>query len=194
MLFCELPFFWWVLNSERRWHTQTYNFRYFIASVLLICMGRDHCWPYQCCCSPLIGWKLPAIALKVDHCWTLKTTVSDFWRQSPTCPADSVQLKYEYMRDSFWVARLLATVGDWSISIQFQFNSIQFKKGLLSQIHQYLQHTYIQVFCNNEGYWSKKCLLVPQWDVSLTNYLRDGIQYTIMISTTRVSAVQQVHS
>ena len=51
-------------------------------------------------------------------------------------------------------------------SSKFKF---KFKKGLLPQIHQYLQHTYIQVFCNNEGYWSKKCLLVPQWNVSLTN-------------------------
>ena len=115
MLFCELTFFLWVLNSERRWHTQIYNFRYFITSVL-ICMGRDHCWPYQCCCSPLIGWKVPAIALKVQHCWTLKTTVGDFWRQSPTCPADGRQLKYKYMSDSRWITRLLATVGHWSIN------------------------------------------------------------------------------
>ena len=74
--------------------------------------------------------------------------------------------------------KLLPWLKSWSfpisqIKLHIQFNSIQ--KGLLPQIHQYLQHIYIQVFCNNEGYWSKKCLLVPQWNVSLTNYLRDGI-------------------
>ena len=39
---------------------------------------------------------------------------------------------------------------------------------------------------------ARKCLLVPLWDVSLADYLGDGIQYIIIIiSTTR--AKQQVH-
>ena len=32
-------------------------------------------------------------------------------------------------------------------------------------------------------------LLVPQWDMSLTSYFRDGIQYMIMTSTTKINAV-----
>ena len=73
-------------------------------------------WPYKSCCGPLIGWKVTATALKVQHCWTLKTTVGDCWRQSPTCAGDSRQLKYKHTRDCRRLSPSRATVGDWSIN------------------------------------------------------------------------------
>ena len=60
-------------------------------------------------------WLL-ATALKVQHCWTLKTTVGDCWRQWPTCAGDSRQLKYKHARDCRRLSPSRATVGDWSIN------------------------------------------------------------------------------
>ena len=60
--------------------------------------------------------RLLATALKVQHCWTLKTTVGDCWRQSPTCAGDSRQLKYKHTRDCRRLSPSRATVGDWSIN------------------------------------------------------------------------------
>ena len=56
--------------------------------------------------------RLLATALKVQHCWTLKTTVGDSWRQSPTCAGDSRQLKYKHARDCRRLSPSLATVSD----------------------------------------------------------------------------------
>ena len=60
--------------------------------------------------------RLLATALKVQHCWTLKTTVGDCWRQSPTCAGDSRQLKYKHLRDCRRLSPSRATVSDWSIN------------------------------------------------------------------------------
>ena len=56
--------------------------------------------------------RLLATALKVQHCWTLKTTVGDCWRQSPTCAGDSRQLKYKHTHDCRRLSPSRATVGD----------------------------------------------------------------------------------
>ena len=56
--------------------------------------------------------RLLATELKVQHCWTLKTTVGDCWRQSPTCAGDSRQLKYKHARDCRRLSPSRATVGD----------------------------------------------------------------------------------
>ena len=56
--------------------------------------------------------RLLATALKVQHCWTLKTTVGDCWRQSPTCAGDSRQLKYKRARDCRRLSPSRATVSD----------------------------------------------------------------------------------
>ena len=78
-------------------------------------MFNNNLCSYKCCCGPLIGWKVPATALKVQHCWTLKTTVGDCWRQSPTCAGNSRQLKYKHTHDCRCLSPSQATVGDWSI-------------------------------------------------------------------------------
>ena len=112
LLFPEF-YFRWLLQSGRRWHTQSCNFRCLITTcVLQVCMGRDLInvvvarWLDGKC------QRLLATALKVQHCWTLKTTVGDCWRQSPTCAGDSRQLKYKHTRDCRRLSPSRATVGD----------------------------------------------------------------------------------
>ena len=116
LLFPEF-YFLWLLQSGRRWHTQSCNFRCLITTcVLQICMGRD------LINAVVARWldgkcqRLLATALKVQHCWTLKTTVGDCWRQSPTCAGDSRKLKYKNARDCRRLSPSRATVGDWSIN------------------------------------------------------------------------------
>ena len=99
MLVHEFPFFLWLLKSMPRWHTQICNFRYLMTSVLQVCIDRD--------LKNAVGarWldgkcqRLLATALKVQHCWTLKTTVGNCRWQSPTCTGDSCQLKYKHTLD-----------------------------------------------------------------------------------------------
>ena len=103
----------WLLQSGRRWHTQICYSRCLITTcVLQVCMGRD------LINAVVARWldgkcqRLLATALKVQHCWTLKTTVGDCWRQSPTCAGDSRQLKYKHTRDCRRLSPSRATVGD----------------------------------------------------------------------------------
>ena len=108
----------WILLSvafakRRRWHTQICNFRCLITTcVLQVCMDRE------LINAVVVRWldgkcqRLLATALKVQHCWTLKTTVGDCWRQSPTCAGDSRQLKYKHARDCRRLSPSRATVGD----------------------------------------------------------------------------------
>ena len=56
--------------------------------------------------------RLLATALKVQQCWTLKTTVGDCWRQSPTCAGDSRQLKYKHTRECRRLSPSRSTVSD----------------------------------------------------------------------------------
>ena len=108
----------WILLSvafakRRRWHTQICNFRCLITTcVLQVCMDRE-------LINAVVVRRLDgkcqrqlATALKVQHCWTLKTTVGDCWRQSPTCAGDSRQLKYKHARDCRRLSPSRATVGD----------------------------------------------------------------------------------
>ena len=99
MLVHEFPFFLLLLKSERRWHTQICSFRCFITSVLQVCMGCDLINAVAARWLDGKCQRLLATALKVQHCWTLKTTVGDCRRQSPTCAGDSRQLKYKHARD-----------------------------------------------------------------------------------------------
>ena len=68
----------------------------------------------------------------------------------------------------------------------FQISNSNSKKVYCHKLHQHQQHTYMQVFWDNEGYWSKMSLLVPLWDVNITNHLPNGSkQSMIQFSTTR---------
>ena len=78
----------------------------------LVCMGRDLINPVVARWLDGKCQRLLATALKVQHCWTLKTTVGDCWRQSPTCAGDSRQLKYKHTRDCRRLSPSRATVGD----------------------------------------------------------------------------------
>ena len=76
----------------------------------------------------------------------------------------------------------------------FKFKNSNSKRFIATNTSIYT--TYIHThryFATTMGMEARKCLLVPLWDVSLADYLGDGIQYIIIIiSTTR--AKQQVHS
>ena len=76
-------------------------------------------------------------------------------------------------------------------NMYFKFD-FKFKKAH-GQKHQYIQHTFIQVFCNNEEYGNKKCLLVSLWDMSVTNYISDGIHDMIISFYHQSNSVAQVH-
>ena len=71
--------------------------------------------------------RLLATELKVQHCWTLKTTVGDCWRQSPTCAGDSRQLKYKHTHDCRRLSPSRATVGD--------SRRLEYKPGLIIRIN-----------------------------------------------------------
>ena len=79
----------------------------------------------------------------------------------------------------------------WSLFLRvkltiFQHSNSNSKKVYCHKLHQHQQHTYMQVFWDNEGYWSKMSLLVPLWDVNITNHLPNGSkQSMIQFSTTR---------
>ena len=113
MLFHKFPVFLWLLKSERRWHTQICNFRCLITCVLQVCTSHDLINAVAARCEWLDGkcQRLLATALKVQHCWTLKTTVDD----SRTLALATVA-SYKLKRDCRRLSLSRATVSDWSIN------------------------------------------------------------------------------
>ena len=91
----------------------------------LVCMGRDLINPVVARWLDGKCQRLLATALKVQHCWTLKTTVGDCWRQSPTCAGGSRQLNYKHTRDCRRLSPSRATVGDWSINQALDVASVR---------------------------------------------------------------------
>ena len=92
---------------------QICNFRCLITTcVLQVCMGRDLINAVVALWLDGKCQRLLATALKVQHCWNLKTTVGDCWRQLPTCAGDSRQLKYKHTHDYRCLSPSRATVGD----------------------------------------------------------------------------------
>ena len=108
-------------------------------------------WPVTFINAAVVRWldgkcqRLLATALKVQHCWTLKTTVGDCWRQSPTCAGDSRQLKYKHARDCRRLSLSRATVGDWSINQALMF--LRKNQCYISTISQTAFVRKIQLIC-----------------------------------------------
>ena len=127
--------------------------------------------------------RLLATALKVQHCWTLKTTVGDCWRQSLTCAGDSRQLKYKHKRDCRRLSPSRATASDWSINQALLTHARMLAKGVPVVIFQlfgtkmfYLKQHFLikwisRGFVGVTRHWWFEISYIDGWRTEVTSFL-----------------------